>query len=52
MKKCLFVFLTLLIATLAASAQSDWKLDKAHSSITFTVKHMVISEVTGSFKDF
>jgi polyisoprenoid-binding protein YceI len=46
----------LLLAAFAAvgfvSAQSDWKLDKAHSSITFTVKHMVISNVTGSFKDF
>ncbi len=42
----------MLVATAFVSAQSNWKLDKAHSSITFTVRHMVISEVTGSFKDF
>jgi polyisoprenoid-binding protein YceI len=30
----------------------EWKLDRAHSAITFTVKHMVISEVTGRFDDF
>ncbi len=33
-------------------AQTGWKLDKAHSKIVFTVKHMVISEVQGYFKDF
>ena len=32
--------------------KSGWSLDKAHSSIGFSVKHMVISEVTGNFKDF
>ncbi|RPI04709.1 MAG: polyisoprenoid-binding protein [Ignavibacteriae bacterium] len=33
-------------------AQSEWKTDKVHSSVLFTVRHMVISEVTGSFKDY
>ena len=52
MKKTTIILLTIFIATAFAPAQSVWKLDKVHSSITFTVKHMVISEVTGSFKDF
>lgn len=52
MKKIMFVFFILLAATTYMSAQSEWKLDKAHSSITFTVRHMVISDVTGSFKDY
>lgn len=30
----------------------EWKLDRNHSAITFTIKHMVISEVTGRFDDF
>lgn len=31
---------------------ATWNLDKAHSEISFKVKHMMISNVTGSFKDF
>jgi polyisoprenoid-binding protein YceI len=52
MKKIAVVLFTIFVATAFASAQSEWKLDKVHSSVTFTVRHMVISEVTGSFKDF
>lgn len=29
-----------------------WVLDKSHSNIRFTVKHMVVSECEGSFKNF
>jgi polyisoprenoid-binding protein YceI len=32
--------------------QGNWTLDKAHSEILFSVKHLVISEVGGKFKDF
>jgi polyisoprenoid-binding protein YceI len=32
--------------------QSKWTLDKAHSGVKFTVSHLVISEVEGSFKTF
>jgi polyisoprenoid-binding protein YceI len=46
------IFFTALAVFGIATAQSEWRLDKAHSSITFTVQHMVISSVTGSFKDF
>jgi polyisoprenoid-binding protein YceI len=52
MKTIITVLLVLFFATLFASAQSEWKLDKVHSSISFTVKHMIISDVIGSFKDF
>ncbi len=34
------------------AAQGTWKADKVHSQVNFSVTHMVISEVTGSFKDF
>lgn len=30
----------------------SWNLDKAHSSIRFTIAHMVVSEVNGRFGDF
>ncbi|WP_428741643.1 YceI family protein [Tenacibaculum sp.] len=34
------------------NAQTTWKVDKAHSSITFSVSHFMISEVTGHFGKF
>ena len=34
------------------SAQTKWALDNAHTGIKFTVSHLVISEVDGSFKTF
>ena len=51
MKK-LFVLFAGMSLTAAAFAQSAWNLDKAHSSVNFSVTHMVVSEVDGSFKDF
>ncbi len=36
----------------AASAQTKWNLDASHSNIKFAVKHLVVSEVEGSFKMF
>jgi polyisoprenoid-binding protein YceI len=29
-----------------------WKIDPVHSNVEFTVTHMMISEVTGHFKDY
>jgi polyisoprenoid-binding protein YceI len=48
----LFFALTILSAGSLMAQKSGWTLDKAHSSIGFSVRHMVISEVTGNFKDF
>ncbi|KAB2924690.1 MAG: YceI family protein [Bacteroidetes bacterium] len=33
-------------------AQTKWGLDRSHSYVNFSVSHMVISDVTGTFKDF
>jgi polyisoprenoid-binding protein YceI len=38
--------------TQSAFAQNSWSLDKSHSSLKFGVKHLVVSEVEGSFKSF
>jgi polyisoprenoid-binding protein YceI len=52
MKKVLFAFV-LIAASAGLFAQSaGWKFDKSHSGINFSIPHMVISEVTGNFKDF
>ena len=40
--------LTLVVAALPATAQT-WKIDTAHSSASFTVKHMMVSNVHGRF---
>ena len=52
MKRITIVLFAVFVIAAFAQAQSDWKLDKVHSSVIFTVRHMVISEVTGSFKDY
>ena len=49
--KALF-FITVLAASSLFAQKAGWSLDKAHSSIVFSIRHMVISEVTGRFKDF
>lgn len=50
MKK-ITVLVFALILSLAASAQK-WTLDKSHAKMTFTVTHLMISEVDGVFKSF
>lgn len=51
MKK-LNVLLAFLFVAVAASAQTTWKIDKAHSKVGFSVTHMVVSETEGKFDDF
>ncbi len=55
MKKILaFSAAVLTIAFIASPAlsQVNWEVDKNHTEIQFKVKHMVITTVTGRFKDF
>ena len=51
MKK-IITLLTIAALSTAAFAQSNWKVDKAHARVTFTITHMAVSDVDGSFKDF
>ena len=51
MKKTFLFLLLAAIGSTAAVAQTNWAFDKTHSNIGFTVTHMVIAEVSGSFKD-
>ncbi|HVN48622.1 MAG TPA: YceI family protein [Bacteroidota bacterium] len=52
MKHVALLVVTILATVSIGLAQARWTLDKVHSSVQFSVKHMVISTVTGSFKDF
>lgn len=38
--------------TTTRAATTTWKLDPAHSSIEFSVKHMMMTTVRGRFKEF
>ncbi|WP_298301945.1 YceI family protein [Hydrotalea sp.] len=49
--KQLFVGALLFMQTVAF-AQTTWKNDKAHSKLTFTVTHLMVSDVDGLFKNF
>lgn len=65
MKKTLFLLPVLAAVVLALSAfkpvpapkkapaaATKWDLDKSHSSVSFSVSHMVVSETEGNFKLF
>ena len=45
------VFAVVLILSGVANG-AGWEIDKAHSSVGFSVRHLVISNVKGSFGDF
>lgn len=47
---CVLLFVLALVSQL--SAQPAWILDKNHSKIGFSVRHMGINEVDGKFNDF
>ncbi len=49
MKKILVAFVLLAVHS-AVSAQTKWNVDPVHSSVKFSVTHLVISEVEGTFK--
>src|ERR1700744_5601030 len=51
MKKIITLLAVAAFST-TAFAQSTWKVDKAHSRLTFTITHLAVSDVEGSFKDF
>ncbi|MCU0453483.1 MAG: YceI family protein [Bacteroidetes bacterium] len=52
MIRSIFAFVLAVGLTATAAAQSAWTLDKSHSGVKFSVRHMVISDVEGSFKDY
>ncbi|WP_121810862.1 YceI family protein [Mucilaginibacter kameinonensis] len=51
MKKILILLAAAFTYT-AASAQTTWSVDKAHSNVKFTVTHLMVSDVDGIFKNY
>ncbi len=53
MKKIKLFFITLLaLSSNASLCAQTWKSDPVHSQLTFTIKHLLISNVSGVFGDF
>ena len=53
MKKVSITFVGLLLLLVSTGFTADTFVpDKAHSQVTFTTKHLVISKVSGRFKEF
>jgi polyisoprenoid-binding protein YceI len=50
--KILSFFISFVLLSLAGVGQTIWQLDNAHSNIGFSVAHLVVSDVAGSFKSF
>lgn len=48
MKKIILSILT--IASIATTQAQNWTLDNAHSSVKFSITHMLVSETEGNFK--
>ncbi len=46
------LILTFFSVNAIAQTAKNWKLDNLHSNVKFTITHLVISEVDGSFKTF
>lgn len=51
MKKNVITLVVALLASTSVFAQK-WALDKSHAKLNFTVTHLMISDVEGSFKSF
>jgi len=51
--KAIKLFATLLLfSVISLNAQTKWTFDTAHTEVKFEVTHLVISTVTGFFKEF
>lgn len=51
-KAILFLAVVIGLNGSALAQTTNWALDASHSSVEFTVTHLVISEVTGKFRKF
>ncbi|MBO9631527.1 MAG: YceI family protein [Chitinophagaceae bacterium] len=52
MKKILFIASAFVALTAFTVINANWKNDKAHSQLAFTVTHLGVSDVSGTFNDF
>ncbi|MEO2052880.1 MAG: YceI family protein [Allomuricauda sp.] len=46
------LFLMLQVAAIGFGQNTVWKVDPSHSTIGFSIDHLVVSETVGAFKDY
>ena len=51
-KLSLVAAIALAALSFKSQAQTNWSVDKVHSRLTFTVTHLMVSDVEGTFKNF
>ena len=51
LKRLLFTVVAVMV-TISAVDAAEWKIDPAHSTIGFEVRHLVISRIRGQFQEF
>jgi polyisoprenoid-binding protein YceI len=52
MRKLSVVVMALVFGFVRGSAQTTYEIDPTHTNVEFTATHLVVSEVTGHFKEF
>lgn len=52
MKRSALLLASFVLMMGTAVSQTTWRVDKSHSKMMFTVRHLVISEVVGYFKEW
>ena len=51
MRATLALLTTLLVSSVASADAAEWAIDGSHSHVGFRVSHLVVSSVTGRFKE-
>lgn len=46
------LFLLLVLATAATAETTHWEIDPVHSTLGFSIRHLMVSNVSGSFTQF
>jgi len=52
MKKLKLIIILILFGSLQTFSQTNWNIDRSHTHVLFSIKHMIISNVTGYFRIF
>ncbi len=52
MKTLTFLAVMILAGLQLTTAQTEWKIDNSHSSVQFSVRHMLITNVVGKFDNY
>ncbi|MCX6150524.1 MAG: YceI family protein [Ignavibacteriales bacterium] len=52
MRKINLLLVLLVLSAVSFAQTTNWKFDKSHTQIKFSITHLVISSVTGNFKKF